>query len=300
MNLQRARYLVALADEKSFTRAAVEMHVAQSALSQQIKVLEREVGVTLIDRRGPRISLTAAGEVAVREARFLLASADRAVQRIRQAAAGLEGELRVAHTRSWAGGVIADLINEYRRTFPGIEVSVYRGWTTRNADLAAEGSIDVAVIRPPIDSLSLIVRILESEQLLIAVPESHPFAGHRTIDRDALIDQPVVFWPRENGPGMYDRIVEQLWPKASPTVVRNEADDEQVLYAVAAGVGIAPIPRGRARTFRVPGVHLCEVAGPPMTLDVGIAYRPDNPNPALQCFLALIGNQPSGRVAGPT
>lgn len=294
--MQRARYLVALADEMSFTRAAAELHVAQSALSQQIKVLERELGVTLIDRRGPRIGFTAAGEVAVREARFLVASGDRAVRRIRQAASGLKGELRLSHTRSWAGGVIADLIGEYRQAFPEIQISEYRGWTTRNADLAAEGTIDVAVIRPPIDSPSLVVQVLDSEQLLIAVPENHPFAGNPTVHRDALVGEPVVFWPRENGPGMYDRIVEQLWPKVSPHVVRNEADDEQVLYAVAAGIGIAPIPSGRALTFRVPGVHLCEVADPPTTLDVGIAYRSNNPNPAFRHFLDLVGNHTSGRT----
>ncbi|ANS31148.1 LysR family transcriptional regulator [Rhodococcus opacus M213] len=155
----------------------------------------------------------------------------------------------------------------------------------------------MAIIRPPIDNPNLVVRVLDSEQLLIAVPENHPFAGNPTIHRDALVDQPVVFWLRENGPGMYDRIVEQLWPKAPPKVVRNEADDEQVLYAVAAGVGIAPMPRGRALTFRVPGVHLCEVAGSPPTLDVGIAYRPDNPNPALQHLLTLVGSQIGDRTA---
>jgi DNA-binding transcriptional LysR family regulator len=287
MNLHRARYLIALSDEMSFTRAAAEMHVAQSALSQQIKVLEKEVGVALIDRRGPRFALTAAGEVAVREARFLVASADRAVQRIRQAASGVRGELRLAHTRSWTGGVIANLIAEYRRTFPDIEISVHRGWTSHNAKLTSEGTVDVAVVRPPVDDPNIVVRVLDSEPLMVAVPQAHPLAYESTIDRAALVGQPVVFWPRENGPGMYDRIVEQLWPTEPPRVVRNEADDEQVLHAVSAGVGIAPMPRGRAITFRVPGVRLCEVTGPSPTLDVGIAYRADNANPALFHFLDL-------------
>ncbi|GAA3154928.1 hypothetical protein GCM10020255_035570 [Rhodococcus baikonurensis] len=70
MNLQRARYLIALSDHGSFTRAAANVHVAQSALSQQIKVLERELGVPLVDRRGPQFTFTDAGRVAVREARF--------------------------------------------------------------------------------------------------------------------------------------------------------------------------------------------------------------------------------------
>jgi DNA-binding transcriptional LysR family regulator len=105
---------------------------------------------------------------------------------------------------------------------------------------------------------------------------------------EQLVDEPVVFWPRSNGPGMYDCIVEQMWPDTAPRVVRSEADDEQVLHAVGAGVGIAPMPAGRANTFRVPGVHLCQLDGPPMYLTVGIAYRPDNPNAALRDYLDLI------------
>jgi DNA-binding transcriptional LysR family regulator len=71
-------------------------------------------------------------------------------------------------------------------------------------------------------------------------------------------------------------------------VVRREADDEQVLHAVAAGVGVAPMPAGRAATYRVPGVHMCEIEGPPMYLTVGLAFREDNPNLALRLFLEVV------------
>lgn len=123
MNLQRARYLIALSDHGSFTRAAANVHVAQSALSQQIKVLERELGVPLVDRRGPQFTFTEAGKVAVREARFLIGCADRAVERIRLAARGVDGELRIAYTRSWAGGAVADLVSTYRRLYPASKLS---------------------------------------------------------------------------------------------------------------------------------------------------------------------------------
>lgn len=287
MNLQRARYLMAVAQRMSFTRAAADLHMAQSALSQQIKVLERELGVPLFDRSGPRITLTAAGAVAVREATYLIATADRAVARIRAAAAGSAGILRIAHTRSWAGGAVERAVEEFRSRFPDIAIEEHRGFTARNLELAVNGKVDVAVVRPPVEESALAVRVLDREKLLLAVPETHRFAVRDRVDPVDLAGEPVVFWPRANGPGMYDRIVEQFWPERPPTVVRNEADDEQMLHAVAAGIGVAPIPAGRAATYRVPGVHLCEITGPPRYLPVGIAYRPDNPNPALHRFLEL-------------
>ncbi|MFI6309960.1 LysR family transcriptional regulator [Nocardia fusca] len=287
MNLQRARYLVAVAEHSSFTRAAAALHVAQSALSQQIKVLEREVGVTLIDRNGPRIGLTDAGVVAVREARFLLVAADRALMRIQAAASG-SATLRFAHTRSWAGGAIANTLDAFRTRFPDVAIEEHRGFTKRNLELVREGVVDIAVVRPPVDEPDMTVEVMDREQLLLAVPANHPFTTLDRIRPEQLVDEPVVFWPRSNGPGMYDCIVEQMWPDTAPRVVRSEADDEQVLHAVGAGVGIAPIPAGRANTFRVPGVHLCQLDGPPKYLTVGIAYRPDNPNAALRDYLDLI------------
>lgn len=278
---------MAVANHMNFTRAAADLNVAQSALSQQIKVLEREIGVTLIDRRGPRIDLTDAGRVAVQEARYLIVTADRALARIR-AAVRDSGELRIAHTRSWAGGSIARAIREFRVRYPEVSIDEHRGFTARNLELALEGVVDVAVVRPPVEGTrNLVVRVLDREELLLAVPASHAFAKQTWVEPEQLSEQPVVFWPRANGPGMYDRIVEQFWAESGPRVVRTEADDEQVLHAVAAGVGVAPMPAGRAAAFRVAGVYLCKVAGPTKHLDVGIAYRHDNPNAALRKFLDL-------------
>ncbi|GAF49496.1 DNA-binding transcriptional LysR family regulator [Rhodococcus wratislaviensis] len=287
MNLQRAHYFVTVAKQMSFTRAAEELHVAQSALSRQVKLFEHELGVELLDRAGPRFALTAAGEVAVAETEVLLTLVERSVGRIRAAAAGTGGELRIAHTRSWAGGNIARAVERFRVRYPGTTIIEHRGFTARNIELAAAGDIDVAIVRPPIYESGLAVKILDQEALLVAVPADHRFTADSRIDPAELADEPVVFWPRINGPGMHDAIVRQLWPHRPPNVVRNEADDEQVLHAVAAGVGIAPMPAGRATAFRVPGVELREVAGEPRYLEVAAAYRSDNPNIALRQFLEV-------------
>jgi DNA-binding transcriptional LysR family regulator len=288
VNLRRARYLVTLADEQNFTRAAANLRIAQSALSQQIKVLEREVGAILIQRKGPKFTLTAAGRTAVTEARFLLQSADRAIERIRLAANGSQGRLRIAFTRSWAGGIVADLTSDYRAKLPDVNVIVQRGPSAQNLELVQTGVVDAAFVRPPIDDTELTVIVLDCEPILVAVPSSHHLAAQTEVERAQLVGEPVVFWPRQNAPGMFDVTIDQLWPSEPPNIVRFEADDEAVLHAVAEGIGIAPMPHGRAHTLRVPGTHLCTVAGQPALLDVAIAFRPDNTNPVLPPLVDLV------------
>ena len=296
MNLQRARYLVAVAEHLSFTRAAAELYVAQSALSQQIRVLERELGVELFDRRGPRIGLTPAGEVAVREAKYLLAVADRGVSRIRAAALGSGGELIVAHTRSWTGGAVAAALGEFRRRFPDVTVTEQRGYSSYNLGLVEAGEIDVAVVRGQAGNERIAVQVCDCEGVVLALPAGHPLtvagqglglADGPPIDPLLLRDEPVVFWERRNAPGMYDAIVAALWPAGGPRVVRREADDEMVLQAVADRVGVAPMPIGRATAFRVPGVVLREIAGCTAVLDVGLATLAVNPNPAVRALLDI-------------
>lgn len=286
MNLRRLHYLVVLAEELNFTRASARLHIAQPALSQQIKVLEAELGVGLIERgRTPR--LTEAGHMAVREAENLLAQAENATANIQAAAQGRGGRLRLAYTRSAPGGAAGELVSEFRTQYPDVDVETQTGWTARNITELLAGRIDAGFVRPPLANPELDVLDLGTEELLIAVPSEHALSPRRRIRREQLAEHPVVFWPRVNGPGMYDRIVDQVWPDSPPHVVREEADDEQLLHAVAAGVGIAAVPAGRARTLRVHGVRLRHLSAPTPTIELGLAYRQDNTSASLRRLLDL-------------
>lgn len=292
MNLTRAGYLVAVAQHLSFTRAAAELFVAQSALSQQIKVLERELGVELFDRHGPRITLTPAGEVAVREAKYLLAAADRARERIRTAARGAGGTLTLALTRSWAGGRVGEAITELRRGHPEIQVLEQRGFSALNLRQVIDGTVDAGVVREPVDAPDgVTIRRVDAETVRLAVPGGHRLATADLIDPAELAGEPMVLWPRENAPGFYDRLA-GIWPVGAQRGIHHAADDELVLRAVADGAGVAPIPAGRAATIQVPGVVLRELAGPEVQLSIGIASLDENPNPAAAAFLGIVDGLP--------
>ncbi|MEU9283793.1 LysR substrate-binding domain-containing protein [Streptomyces sp. NPDC048275] len=292
MDLRRMRYFVVLAEELNFTRAAHRLHIAQPALSQQIKALERDIGAPLIERNNRGCTLTAVGDVVAREAGELLAHAAASQERIRAAVAGRQGELRLALTRSARGGPVDALIAEFRRHNPGVDLAVQTGWTAHNVTELLAGRLDAAFVRPPLDTAGMECRHIAREELLLAVPADHPLARERRITRRRIATEPVILWPRENGPGMRDRIVQQLWPDGGPSIVREEPDDEQLLLSVASGAGIAPVPEGRARALRMPGVRLKHMTAPKPTVDLALAYQPTRVTPPLQRLLTLIAPWP--------
>lgn len=288
MDLRRLRYFAVLAEELHFTRAARRLRVAQPALSQQVRALEEEIGATLIDRGARGCALTPIGRLVAEEAAALIAQAAAAKQRIDAAVRGQGGRLRVAHTRSARGGRVEALIERFRAENPYVEVVAEIGWTAHNVAGLLAGRLDVAFVRPPVPEPGLRCRVVDTEELLLAVPADHPLARRRRIPRELVVGEPAVMWPRENGPGMYDRIVAQVWPQGGFNVVRTEPDDEQLLRAVAGGAVVAAVPAGRARTLRLPRVLLRRFTAPVPTVDIALAWPERSVNPSVLRLLALL------------
>lgn len=285
--LRRWYYFIVLAKEMSFTRAAEKLYISQPSLSQQIRVLERELGVTLLDRDGPRFQLTSAGRVAATEAADLLDHVNRAHQRVHAAARGATGRLRLAHTRSAPGPRASDLVTTYRRRYPGIVIESEMAWTRRNIARLEADDIDLAFVRPPIDSALVETEIVDVEEVLIALPDNHPLVALERLDRHQIANELVVFWPRASRSGWYDDIRNQIWPHHGPKIVWEEPDDEQLMHAVAAGAGITAIPEHRARVLAVPGLTLRHLTDPVPRTSLALAYRRCGHNPLVQNFLEL-------------
>lgn len=238
--------------------------------------------------------MTVVGEVVAREAGELLAHAAASQERIRAAVGGRQGQLRLALTRSARGGPVDALLAAFRTLHPDVDLVVRTGWTAHNITKLLAGRLDAAFVRPPLDGEGLECRHIAREELLVAVPAGHRLARERRVTRARIAAEPVILWPRENAPGMHDLITRQLWPDGA-RIVREEPDDEQLLLSVAAGTGIAPVPEGRARALRIPGVRLKHVTAPMPTVDLALAHRPASTAPALRGLLGLIDTLP-----GPT
>ena len=290
LELRRLRYFCAVAEELHFGRAADRLGVSQPGLSQQVQVLEAELGAQLLVRGGRRVGLTAVGAVLYPEASALLASAAALEARVRSAAAGGAGRLRVHTTRSAPTGVAAALVDRFRAEVPAVELDLVTGFTGWNLEELRAGRSDVVFVRPPVDPDEGVEIVdLGEEELVVALPAHHHLASssRRRVRPAELSGEEVVSWPRRNAPGMHDRIEAQVWGGRLPRVVREEPDDEQVLRAVAAGVGVAVMIGARLASLRPPGVVVRRFVSPAPTVGLALAWRPSVAPPAAARFVAL-------------
>ncbi len=291
-DLDRLRSFVVLAEDLHFTQAAARLHLTQPTLSQQIQALERQLGAGLVKRDARGCTLTDIGRQVAAEARRLLADADAGAARIHAAVGGFQGRLRLAYTRSARGGLVDSLIDRFRELYPLVEIIAETAWTAPNVAGLIGGRFDAGFVRPPINEPTLTCAHVDTEDLLLAVPEQHWLPDGRSVERTDIIDEPAVMWPPKNALGMYDRIISQVWPHGGFRLDHHEPDDEQLLLAVSAGKVIAAVPEGRARALTMPGVRLLRFAEPIPTVDTALAYPTASTNPAVQHLAALLEPQP--------
>ncbi|MFD7304169.1 MULTISPECIES: LysR family transcriptional regulator [Streptomyces] len=287
MELRHLQYFVAVAEELHFGRAAARLGIAQPGLSQQIKALERRLCAELFERDRRGVELTEAGRVLLPLARDVLSRSRNLQEVIRTYGTGEVGRLRIGIARSAAGGVSDVLVEGFMAEYPQVEVRLSSGYTAAHEVELSEGTIDVAFVRLPLENTEeLVGREVADEPLVVALPARHRLAARSAVGVADLAGEPFVWWPRENGPGMWDRILDQVFgPGNRPEIARWEPEEERMLHAVAHGHGITVLGEGRAGRLSVPGVVIKPFAEPVPTCALGLAWRGDNTLPTLHRFL---------------
>jgi DNA-binding transcriptional LysR family regulator len=298
MDLRRLRYFVALAEEHHFGRAAERLYLTQPALSQQIRALERELGVELLDRRRRGVRLTASGEALLPEARMLLQQAENVAERVRAASRGLTGRLRVVYTRS-SPELGHEVVNRFRDTFPSVEIVTEAAWTARNIELLRAGQADVVFARLPLEeSFGIDTLTLTSRKVVLVANASHRLCKLKEVTRNDLVGEPVIEWPRAQAPGAYDVLRECFWGGQSVNVVSEEPDAEHILAAVASGLGVALLDEPRGRRLIPDGVEVRQLVDAPTSLH-GVAWSAADADAAVMSFIATIRAAVVGPLATP-
>jgi DNA-binding transcriptional LysR family regulator len=297
MELRHLRYFVTVAAELHFGRAAERLFISQPALSQRIRSLEGELGLTLLERTHHGVHLTPEGAVFLPEALAIVRQVDRATEVARALADGATGHLRLSHLRTMAGGLPQRIIREYQRRFPRVELTADSGTTAANVARLCTGELDVAFVHTPLEHAGELGWVdITSEALVVAFPSTHPLSHHRRIQREALTGVPLVYFPRANTPGFYDRSLALVYGAASiPPIVRTEPSEERMLLAVAEGAGITLLVEDRAATLRYPGVTYRRFTNPEPVLPLGVAFH-QPPSLAARRFVDLaqeLGQQPT-------
>lgn len=288
MDLRQLRTFVAVAHERHFGRAAQRLHIAQPAVSQQIRTLEADLGTRLFDRTSRSVELTAAGSTLLAGAPDILERMAQLTEATRATARVLRGELRLNYARTAPVGIATDIVEEFRRLHPEVMLLTDSATTARSLAQLHDGALDAAFVRLPIaDQPELTILEVGTDPLVAALPVRHRLARRRTLSPSDLQGERLVFWPRAQGPGFHDWIVEHLFGGRLPDVARIEPDTEQMVRAVAHGEGYAVTTAARASVLTMRGVVFKPFADPLPAAPLGLAWRSAEISAPLRQLVAI-------------
>jgi DNA-binding transcriptional LysR family regulator len=289
MELRQLRYLVALADTRSFTRAAAREHVAQPALSQQIRRLEEELAVALAERTTRKVVLTTAGTMLAIRARRILAEVD-AAQAELQALRGVHtGHVTVGVMHTMGPIDISLVLATFHERHPGVELTVREHSSEELADMLRVDDLDLAFlsVTERIESHELGLHELISEELVVILPPGHRFASRRRVRMRELADEKFIAY-REGA-----RLRELLTAAGAhagfrPKVTLESNESERIRRLVARGMGVAIMPRSAA-VDHPEEIAVVALTGPALSRDITVAWREGRRHPpAALAFLELV------------
>jgi len=294
MELRHLRYFVAIAEERSFTRAAERLWVAQPGLSTQIRRLETELDVKLFDRHTRGVDLTDAGELFLERARVTLAAADVARCTGRDLQAGVVGTVRIGLSTGarWQGA--STLLDSFALSRPAVEITIlesYGGALTRDL---RDSRLD-AVIAPSIPgSTDLEGLALGSEPWVVLVGRSHPLAAPGPLHAAALEGEEIVVTGHRDGAD-YDRAVTETLGELGVTpTVRRGGPGPALLRPVASGEALALTTAAGSLDRDL----LARPLDPCRSLGFDLLWRPETPSPALGALIQAAEDSASIDDAG--
>ena len=288
MELRHLRYFVAVAEERHFTRAAYNLGIAQPALSQQIKQLEKELGFDLLHRTKRTVALTDAGVVFLQEAYRTLAQAERAVHAARRAHQGESGRLVIGFVGSASHKVLPEVLRLYRRHYPDVALELTELTSMQQVQALQNQEIDVGFVRSVEFDETVHYEPVSSERLVVALPEEHELALETQIAITSLEPEPFIIFPRRLGPNFYDQIIGLCQGASfSPKIAQEAVQMQTIVSLVAGGLGIALVPEAVQNLERT-GVAYRPLEGPSPKVNLFLIWRREHRSAPLRSFVEVL------------
>ncbi len=295
MNRNQLKYFVAAAESRSFTKAAEQFYISQTAVTQQMQLLEDTLGCTLFDRSTRPISLTPAGNIFLSEAKKILDSMSRAAERVHDASTGLTGTLRVGFVRGYERSDLSVLMRGFHLQNQNALISFYRCSTDVLAAGLKQQEYDVIFTW---DSTNLKAQEgieyleVESAQLVVALYAGHPLAGRRRLSRAELRGETILYMSPDASNDSYgDAFFMQLYKEAGykPNILFRSCDAECILMMVAAEEGISILPDYFTdKLYDADNLVFVPLVGDGEREDIIAAWQSASSNPVLTQFLSVL------------
>ncbi|WP_449553525.1 LysR family transcriptional regulator [Lelliottia amnigena] len=243
---------IAVAEELHFNRAAQRLHMAQPPLSQAIRRLEQEIGVSLFERTNRSVSLTPAGVTFLDSARDVLRLLDEGVEKTRRVSQGIEGHLTLTFISLAGYAPLLRALKNFRAAYPAVSFTMEEATTQEQNDALEQGRADLGFMRPPgRTSPGLRFDAILREPVVIALPAAHRLADSGTVKLAALQNDHFVSPPRHLGQGFHDQLI-QLCEAAGfrPHISQQARQLQTLVTLVASGFGVALLPASLAHEVR--------------------------------------------------
>jgi DNA-binding transcriptional LysR family regulator len=301
LELRHLRYFLAVAEELNFSRAAARLHIAQPALSAQIRALETQLGCELFARTTRKVELTPPGELLVEDARKIVALVDQAAAKLTAVGRGQRGQLRVGFVAHGAGETSTEILRRFAAEFPAVETELVECATLEETQrLVRDHELDLGFAWVPILFDELVTEPILSERKLIAMHPEHPLAAKPALTASDLESQPIVApWdhlPQE----MLDSWFTPFRPSGRRPDDPNAKSADECLSFVSRGIALYCVPESVQRFYPRPDV----VFRPIMDVKparVVLAWHRETGNPAVASFVGIarqvIGEEPGEAVA---
>jgi DNA-binding transcriptional LysR family regulator len=286
VQLQQLRYVVAVAEEGRFTRAAERLHVAQPSISSAVASLENELGAPLFHRDRAEVTLTGAGEVFLPWARQVLADCEAGAAAVRDLLGLQRGRLVLGATPSLTTNLLPGVLACFHAEHPGLHLTVEEAGSQDLVSRLEKGEMDLAVVILPIERPWVESSPLMEEELVLAVDRDHPYAARRAIRVSELEEVPLVMF--KDGYDLRETTMAACRRAGFvPVLAVQGLEMDGALALAAAGVAAAVVPE--SVVAGVPGLTAVRFRGGTLKRTVGLASRKDRPfTPAAQAFVGAL------------
>jgi DNA-binding transcriptional LysR family regulator len=278
VQLHQLSYVLAVAEERNFTRAAARLHLAQPSLSRQVRLMEHELGLQLFNR-GPGqglVTLTADGEALLPFIRRVLADVEATGAEARALSGMARGRLAIGATPSLITRVLAPALVEFHTSHPGIDLLVVEAGSRQLVPQLASGEVDLALVVLPVSDPLVATTPLFDDPLVLAVAPDHPLAARRGVDVADLDGLPLVMF-RDGYDLRAATLAACREAAVEPNLVSQGGEMDGVLALVAAGLGAAVVPAIAMPSDRV--LTAVPFTHPGLSRTVALAHRIDRPLP---------------------
>ncbi len=292
MRLQQLTYALAVAEERHFTRAAARLHVAQPSLSRQVRLLERELGVSLF-HRGPGqngVELTAEGEILLPFVRRVLADVEATTSEARSLSGLDSGRVSIGATPSLATRFLPTALARFHARHPGVELSLVEAGSRQLVPRVADGELDLALVVLPVAHPQVATTEMFEDRLVLVVAPDHPLAARRRIRVTDLDGLPLVMF-REGYDLRASTLAACRQAGVEPRLVTQGGEMDGVLAMAAAGIGAAVVPEIVVPTDG--SLRSLPFVSPGMSRTIALARRRDRPlsRTALALSAVLAGDE---------